>query len=191
MSDEFEDAVRLSGGWVDLTLPTEEEAARYFASFRRAPPDNSALVPGPQVQLLHAMFTSCLPIFELACSILCLLMNATLPNLIFLKCCTKCNICDMVQVAITDEDIVRALVQEVVQVMNGPLFITALKVRAQDTPWLQLDTLNIFIMRLRISISLGNGVTASDLHRLLALYVHLYYNERYGARSCRLQLERW
>lgn len=32
------------------------------------------------------------------------------------------------QVAITDEDIVRALVQEVVQVMNGPLFYSALRV---------------------------------------------------------------
>lgn len=52
MSAEFEEAVRLSGGWVELTLPSEEDAARYFASFRRAPPDNSALVPGPQVKPL-------------------------------------------------------------------------------------------------------------------------------------------
>lgn len=49
MAGEFEEAVRLSGGWVDLALPSAEDAARYFASFRRAPPDNSALVPGPQV----------------------------------------------------------------------------------------------------------------------------------------------
>lgn len=49
MAAEFEEAVRLSGGWVDLALPSAEDAARYFASFRRTPPDNSALVPGPQV----------------------------------------------------------------------------------------------------------------------------------------------
>ena len=54
MATEFEEAVRLSGGWVDLALPSAEDAARYFASFRRAPPDNSALVPGPQV--LHGSF---------------------------------------------------------------------------------------------------------------------------------------
>lgn len=49
MSAEFEEAVKLGGGWTELALPSEEEAQRYFASFRRAPPDNSALVPGTQV----------------------------------------------------------------------------------------------------------------------------------------------
>lgn len=49
MATEFEEAVRLGGGWAQLALPSPEDAARYFASFRRAPPDNSALVPGPQV----------------------------------------------------------------------------------------------------------------------------------------------
>lgn len=50
MAGEFEEAVRLAGGWADLALPSAEDAARYFASFRHAPPDNSALVPGPQVR---------------------------------------------------------------------------------------------------------------------------------------------
>ena len=50
MAAEFEEAVRLAGGWADLALPSAEDAALYFASFRRAPPDNSALVPGPQVR---------------------------------------------------------------------------------------------------------------------------------------------
>ena len=49
MSMEFEEAVKLGGGWTELALPSEEEAHRYFASFRRAPPDNSALAPGTQV----------------------------------------------------------------------------------------------------------------------------------------------
>ena len=43
-------AVQLGGGWTELALPSEEEAQRYFASFRRAPPDNSALAPGTQVR---------------------------------------------------------------------------------------------------------------------------------------------
>ena len=51
MSLEFEEAVQLGGGWTELALPSEEEAQRYFASFRRAPPDNSALVPGTQVRM--------------------------------------------------------------------------------------------------------------------------------------------
>lgn len=51
MSSEFEEAVQLGGGWTELALPSEEEAQRYFASFRRAPPDNSALVPGTQVSM--------------------------------------------------------------------------------------------------------------------------------------------
>ena len=50
MSSEFEEAVELGGGWTELALPSEEEAQRYFASFRRAPPDNSALAPGTQVR---------------------------------------------------------------------------------------------------------------------------------------------
>jgi len=50
MSSEFEEAVQLGGGWTELALPSEEEAQRYFASFRRAPPDNSALAPGTQVR---------------------------------------------------------------------------------------------------------------------------------------------
>jgi hypothetical protein len=49
MSAEFEEAVQLGGGWTELALPSKEEAQRYFASFRRTPPDNSALVPGTQV----------------------------------------------------------------------------------------------------------------------------------------------
>ena len=56
MSMEFEEAVKLGGGWTELALPSEEEAHRYFASFRRAPPDNSALAPSTQVGqrlLLH------------------------------------------------------------------------------------------------------------------------------------------
>ena len=52
MSSEFEEAVQLRGGWTELALPSEEEAQRYFASFRRAPPDNSALAPGTQVGVL-------------------------------------------------------------------------------------------------------------------------------------------
>ena len=51
MTSEFEEAVQLGGGWTELALPSEEEAQRYFASFRRAPPDNSALVPGTQVSM--------------------------------------------------------------------------------------------------------------------------------------------
>ena len=66
MSSEFEEAVQLGGGWTELALPSEEEAQRYFASFRRAPPDNSALVPGTQVGLqlygliavVHALLSS-------------------------------------------------------------------------------------------------------------------------------------
>ncbi len=67
MTSEFEEAVQLGGGWTELALPSEEEAQRYFASFRRAPPDNSALVPGTQVGLqvylcscviVHALLTS-------------------------------------------------------------------------------------------------------------------------------------
>ncbi len=54
MSAEFEEAARLGGGWAQLALPSPEDAQRYFASFRRAPPDNSALVPGPQVGPLPA-----------------------------------------------------------------------------------------------------------------------------------------
>lgn len=55
MSAEFEEAVTLGGGWAQLALPSTEDAQRYFASFRRAPPDNSALVPGPQVRTIaHA-----------------------------------------------------------------------------------------------------------------------------------------
>ena len=56
MSMEFEEAVELGGGWTELALPSEEEALRYFASFRRAPPDNSALAPSTQVgqqQCMH------------------------------------------------------------------------------------------------------------------------------------------
>lgn len=61
MSEEFEEAVQLGGGWTELALPSEEEAQRYFASFRRAPPDNSALVPGTQVGSsghIHCMHAS-------------------------------------------------------------------------------------------------------------------------------------
>ena len=58
MSMEFEEAVKLGGGWTELALPSEEEAHRYFASFRRAPPDNSALAPSTQVgrwQCMHKL----------------------------------------------------------------------------------------------------------------------------------------
>lgn len=61
MSAEFEEAVQLGGGWTELALPSEEEAQRYFASFRRVPPDNSALVPGTQVGSsghIHCMHAS-------------------------------------------------------------------------------------------------------------------------------------
>ena len=58
MSMEFEEAVKLGGGWTELALPSEEEAHRYFASFRHAPPDNSALAPSTQVgqrQCMHKL----------------------------------------------------------------------------------------------------------------------------------------
>ncbi|CAL5229934.1 g13360 [Coccomyxa viridis] len=84
MSSEFEEAVQLGGGWTELALPSEEEAQRYFASFRRAPPDNSALVPGTQI-------------------------------------------------AITDEEIVKALVAELVQVMSSAPFAAALKASVDVT----------------------------------------------------------
>ena len=66
MSEEFEEAVQLGGGWTELALPSEEEAQRYFASFRRAPPDNGALVPGTQV----GTFTACMQVVALPAQLL-------------------------------------------------------------------------------------------------------------------------
>lgn len=120
MAAEFEEAVRLSGGWVDLALPSAEDAARYFASFRRAPPDNSALVPGPQV--IH-QYIFIYDIFSV--------LHGSKPSVIVLALSSssfKLISMSSSQVAITDEEIVRAMVEEVEQVMSRPLFCAALKV---------------------------------------------------------------
>ena len=45
--ERFEVWAAAAGGWPALALPSPEEAAQYFASFCRAPPDNSALAAAP------------------------------------------------------------------------------------------------------------------------------------------------
>ena len=144
MSAEFEEAVALGGGWAQLALPSPEDAQRYFTSFRRAPPDNSALVPGPQARCCSW------PHAPIACA-LCLRKQPSLDPFNGACCPAErpeaplaaghnrgccCSVHDRMtdclwiwQVAIPDEDIVRALVEEVVHVMSGPLFDAALKVR--------------------------------------------------------------
>ena len=144
MSSEFEEAVQLGGGWTELALPSEEEAQRYFASFRRAPPDNSALVPGTQVRMQsmwihsgHSCIADCNHVpssrnnYQNDTSQNVLRMGPRLNTRLCVQESHLSSVFDSaakLQIAITDEEIVKALVAELVQVMSSAPFAAALKV---------------------------------------------------------------